>query len=48
MDIKIEHFIQNQIIYLINDLKDAFGYEEAQNRIILDDENIKTEFITPK
>ena len=48
MNIKIDHFILNQIISLIIDLKDAFGYEEEQNIIILEDENIKTEFITPK
>ena len=48
LNIKIDHFILNQIISLIIDLKDAFGYEEEQNIIILEDENIKTEFITPK
>ena len=48
LDLKIDHFILNQIFSLIFDLINSFGYEEDKNSIKSEDDNIKSNISTPK
>ena len=49
LDLKIDHFILNQIISLINELMDSFGLNESSNNISNEkEENLKTKIEIPK
>ena len=48
LDLKIDHFILNQILSLINDLMDSYGLLEHSDSINLNEENLTTKIDSPK
>jgi len=48
LDLKIDHFILNQILSLINDLMDSYGLSENSDSINLNEENLTSKIDFPK